>query len=336
MCIGSRLGIEGALERTGVVHLETWALEAVAAAGGVDVPLPMGPFPERALRPLLSDTTALDRLEAARDAVAAATRADVPAALDALDRVFEELTGRPAARGDGDSGGGRTVAYLDCMRDLDVTLGGAVLDELRASLPRVLTASRWWCGRVFDRGAGLLGELARPGPLAPMLGELMGAGFGLWNQMAAEQRELQSRWAAGDAFADWTPARRFSTYHSADPRAASSRAHRSSASRATWTSRAHRSCGRCGASSRLRGTTPWRAVEFTEMLPGPEDCWLRSDAGRHTSELRVVAVGRRRARSALMLAGPRHGGEEQRAAAHDGQGDDVLDGLHASSVPGAT
>ena len=40
-------------------------------------------------------------------------------ALDALDRVFEELTGRPAVRGEGDSSGGRTVAYLDCMRDLD-------------------------------------------------------------------------------------------------------------------------------------------------------------------------------------------------------------------------
>ena len=40
----------GALERERVVHLETWAVEAVAAAAGVTTPLPMGPFPERALR----------------------------------------------------------------------------------------------------------------------------------------------------------------------------------------------------------------------------------------------------------------------------------------------
>ena len=45
--------------------------------------------------------------------------------------MFEAVTGRAAARGDADSGGGRTVAYLDCMRDLDVTLGPPVLDELR-------------------------------------------------------------------------------------------------------------------------------------------------------------------------------------------------------------
>ena len=210
----------GALERERVVHLETWAVEAVAAAAGVTTPLPMGPFPERDLRPLLVDTSGLDRLEAARDAVASAQGDAIAAALDDLDRVFEAITGRPAARAEDDSGGGRTVAYLDCMRDLDVTLGPAVLDELRTSLPLVLSASRWWCGRVFDRGAELLGQIAhgRNGPLAPMLGQLMGAGFGLWDQMGDEQRELQRRWASGDpdAFADWTPAWHGSAYHSAD------------------------------------------------------------------------------------------------------------------------
>jgi hypothetical protein len=216
----------GALERERVVHLETWAVEAVAEAAGVSLPLPMGPFPERALRPLLGDPSGLDRVEGARDAVAAAPREEVAAALDGLDRVFEEVTGRPAARAAGDSGGGRTVAYLDSMRDLDVTLGPAVLDELRTSLPAVLCASRWWCGRVFDRGAERLDRVThgRSGPLAPLLGELMGAGFGLWNQMGEEQRDLQRRWAsvvagdatAADAFADWTPAWHGSAYHSAD------------------------------------------------------------------------------------------------------------------------
>jgi hypothetical protein len=216
----------GALQSERVVHLETWAVEAVAAAAGATTSLPMGPFPERALRPLLADTSGLDRLELARDAVAAARREEVAAALDHLDRVFEEVTRRPATRAEGDSGGGRTIAYLDCMRDLDVTLGPAVLHELRSSLPVVLHASRWWCGRVFDRGAELLDRIAhgRSGPLAPLLGELMAAGFGLWNQMGEEQRELQRRWAsvaageatAADTFADWTPAWHGSIYHSAD------------------------------------------------------------------------------------------------------------------------
>ena len=34
-------------------------------------------------------------------------------------------------------------------------------------------------------------------------------------------------------------------------------------------------------------------IEFEEMLPGPDECWLESDAGHHTSELRVVALGAR-------------------------------------------
>src|SRR3954462_14862518 len=108
----------GALQRDRVVHLETWAVEAVAAGGGVPAPLPMGPFPERALRPLLADTSGLDRVERAREALAAAEGEQGPAPLDELDRVFEAVTGRAAARADTDSGGGRTVAYLDCMRDL--------------------------------------------------------------------------------------------------------------------------------------------------------------------------------------------------------------------------
>ncbi len=102
------------------------------------------------------------------------------------------------------------------MRDLDLTLGPEVLAELRSSLPAVLAASRWWCGRVYARGAELLGSIARPGPLAPQLGPLMGAGFGLWDQMGDEQYELRRRWAAGDAFTDWTPAWYASVYHSAD------------------------------------------------------------------------------------------------------------------------
>jgi hypothetical protein len=225
----------GTLEAQRVVHLETWAVEAVARAVGDAALLPMHPFPERDLRARLDGNAeglaALDRLEAARAAAAAASPDALPLALDELDGVFEELAGRPAVRGEGDSGGGRTVAYLDCLRDLDLTLGPAVLDELRTTLPAILAASRWWCGRVFARGADVLARVAdgRDGPIGPLLVELMTAAWDLHAQMADEQRELQRRWAslvdgdvseiadrAGVAFADHEPAWRFSAYHSVD------------------------------------------------------------------------------------------------------------------------
>ena len=224
----------GALQAERVVHFETWAVEAVARAVGDDALLPMHPFPERALRARLAGNgqglAALERLEAARAAVAAASPAALPLALDALDRVFEELTGRPAVRGEGDSSGGRTVAYLDCMRDLDLTLGPAVLDELRTTLPAILEASRWWCGRVFARGAE--GSRASPRPRRAdrtAARRTHGVAWDLHARMADERRELQRRWAAvvdGDvagvgeraavAFADHEPAWRWSAYHSAD------------------------------------------------------------------------------------------------------------------------
>jgi hypothetical protein len=37
---------------------------------------------------------------------------------------------------------------------------------------------------------------------------------------------------------------------------------------------------------------PNARMELTEMLPGPHDCWLQDDTGRHTSELRIVGVDR--------------------------------------------
>jgi len=37
---------------------------------------------------------------------------------------------------------------------------------------------------------------------------------------------------------------------------------------------------------------PGEPVLFTEMLPAPDECWLRDAVGSYTSELRVVAVDR--------------------------------------------
>jgi hypothetical protein len=233
----------GRLVRERVVHFEVWAVEAVARAAGFETVLPMGPYPERVLRERLTvegdarlrerGLAALARLEAAREAVAAADRDELLDALAALDRTFEELTGRRAERGDGDAHGGRTVAYLDCMRELDVTVGPTVMAELRATLPAVLASSRWWCGIAYAAGQERFTQIADehgPGPLAPMIGELMSAARALHEQLAAHVPELQRRWAvllgsgkdatiaerAADLFADHRPAWPFAIYHSPD------------------------------------------------------------------------------------------------------------------------
>jgi hypothetical protein len=233
----------GRLVRERVVHFEVWAVEAIARAAGFETVLPMGPYPERVLRERLMvegdlglrarGLAVLDRLEAAREAVAAADREGLLDALAALDRTFEELTGRQAARADGDAHGGRTVGYLDCMRELDVTVGPMVTAELRAALPAVLESSRWWCGIAYAAGQKRFAQIADrhgPGPLAPMVGELISAARGLDEELAAHVPELQRRWAvlldggedatlverAADLFADHRPAWPFAVYYSPD------------------------------------------------------------------------------------------------------------------------
>ena len=411
---------------------------------------------------------------------------EVAAALDELDRVFEDVTGRAAARGRGRQRR-RTDDRLPRLhaRPRRDARPARCSTSSAQSLPPVLYASRWWCGRVFDRGAELLGR-DRPRTLGPARADARRAdgrrasGSGTrWatssaSCSAAGRRSSPARPAA-DAFADWTPAWHGSAYHSADlqiaaasadavargdflvvlgdfhggdnplaqglfglrhpdpaamlrrigrgdragraplaaaprrgrddraqladvrrgrhrgdgrrragarrhpprrargrlvvddgqvadragtlparrsrssstcrsssprcaastrsargpgarrsgasscaarswsapagelpgtaeasppgrasaaSRGASSPARRSSASRATSTSRARRCAARSRASSRPPASRRLAHVEFTEMLPGPDECWLESDAGHHTSELRVVALGR--------------------------------------------
>ena len=51
----------------------------------------------------------------------------------------------------------------------------------------------------------------------------------------------------------------------------------------------------CRQLRRAAATFPGRPARFTEMLPGPEDCWLADQDGRrYTSGLRLVAVDLRR------------------------------------------
>ena len=63
-------------------------------SAGVDTPLPMCPFPERALRPLLADTSGLDRLEAAREDVAPSPRAASPPRSTGSTASSRQVTGR--------------------------------------------------------------------------------------------------------------------------------------------------------------------------------------------------------------------------------------------------
>src|SRR5258705_469628 len=60
---------------------------------------------------------ALDRFEAAREAVAAARSDNLVPALEAFDDTFFQLTGARPERPEGRAGG-RTALFLDCTRDL--------------------------------------------------------------------------------------------------------------------------------------------------------------------------------------------------------------------------
>lgn len=233
----------GQLVSQSTVQFEAWAIQALAQAVDPDLGVPAGPGAERDLRIQLEHSrpevrdrglAALDRLERCRSAVTQATSPEsLDEALGDLDRVFEELTGQSPTRRAGETNAARTVLYLDCMRELDLTVGPDLRAELAATLPPLLAGARWYCGRIYHAASLVIGEaVAASGArsLDRVLAAVLPALRHLPEIAAAANGDLQRRWSAlladpqpatiatraAAAFADYTPAWPISVYQSAD------------------------------------------------------------------------------------------------------------------------
>ncbi len=233
----------GAVERERSVHLEAWGVQTLAQTLDVTLHVGAGPHSERDLRRLLlrhpdgatrdHGLAALDRLEAAREALAAAAPDELQAALDALDDTFTDLTGREPRRNAGRAYGARTLAYVDCVRDVELTLGPQLIAELAPALQALFEATRWYCGEVHARGEAAIAQQlprTRRGPFLPVLRDCLQALAALPGDLADTTAELDRRLTAlladpdpqtlgvraAAAFADARPAWAMSAFHSVD------------------------------------------------------------------------------------------------------------------------
>jgi hypothetical protein len=96
---------------------------------------------------------AVQRLSSARDALAGAA-GDPHAVADALDRLdatFLELTGEAALRGHGKTYAARGIVYEDCRRDLEITLGAAVVMRIERVIALLGGMARWFTHEVATR-----------------------------------------------------------------------------------------------------------------------------------------------------------------------------------------
>lgn len=233
----------GAIERRRDVHLESWAVQALAEAVDPEITVAAQPYPEDDLRTTLAahpdartrerGLTALARLEAARDAVAAAPPGSLREALAALDAVFVEVTGREAHRNPGMAYGGRTVCYVDSLRDLDVSMGPGLVADVAPALRTLFEACRWFTGRVNAIGRRVV-EGAADGhdgePFPPVMGAIMRELMGPPPELGSVVAELHRRLAdllvdpdpatigdrAAAAFADHEPPWRPGVFQSVD------------------------------------------------------------------------------------------------------------------------
>ncbi|HEX5404289.1 MAG TPA: lantibiotic dehydratase [Pseudonocardiaceae bacterium] len=149
----------------------------------------------------------LDRLASARDAVADAA-ADPDAlgvALNHLDAEFAAITGQAAERRAGQMYAGRGICWEETTRDLDVVVGGGLLDAIAAPLEVLLVAARWVTARmvqVYDAAlAQVHSELAAESgstdvPLSQLWFIAQGLFYGTVDRPAdIVAAELAARWA---------------------------------------------------------------------------------------------------------------------------------------------
>ncbi len=103
----------------------------------------------------------LAQLQRARDRVSAAAGQpeELGAALAALDDVFRDLTGLEPQRRHGEMYAGRTLVVEECARDLDVTIGGEVIEAIAAPMGLLLQASRWLAAAAADAYLAILQEI---------------------------------------------------------------------------------------------------------------------------------------------------------------------------------
>lgn len=194
----SEQAVLAVLEAFQTLGLITWRLE-----------LPWTLHPERALREGLGrigdqalrapGLAALGRLEAARDAVAAAAGdADrLDHAHRVLGETFREVTGREATR-EGGFYSARSIVYEECRRSVEVELGADLLERLGPPLTLLLTSARWLCHTFHrDGGRALLEAHRDAGGGETELVPLLMRARGLLRPVAeAARRQVERRWAA--------------------------------------------------------------------------------------------------------------------------------------------
>jgi hypothetical protein len=176
----------GALVRERDVRLEAWGVQALAAAIDPELSIATGPDAAADLRSALERHTdprlrerglgALGRLEGALEAVAEASPESLRRRLAELDATFSELTGLDPVRNPGRAYGARTLTYIDCMRDLELTLGRTLLMEMAPALQVLFEAGRWYSGRIHQFGTSVIEQALPPGrrgPFAPVLGRVL-------------------------------------------------------------------------------------------------------------------------------------------------------------------
>jgi hypothetical protein len=195
--IARTLGLDGlteldALRRAGLI---TWT-----------VACPMRTNPESALEELAARIDNPDRRETVQSHARwlSGTRehlreqmdvsASLAMALTRADSEFEQRYARKAVQGAGQYYAGRTLTYIDCERDVSLTLGTELLTPIMQGVSPLLRSLRWYTYTIVQRFLPALADLVPYGQARPLAAVFPGALGLVWAAIEDTAARYRRTW----------------------------------------------------------------------------------------------------------------------------------------------
>jgi Lantibiotic dehydratase, N terminus len=131
--------------------------------------------------------SAIDRLRQGME-----TSTSLATALADIDSEFEQRYSREAVQGSGQYYAGRTLTYIDCERDVSLTLNAGVMNSLMQGLAPILLSLRWYTYTIVQQLLSSLAAVVPFGQTSPLVKIFPHALSLVWStiqQVAARYRE---------------------------------------------------------------------------------------------------------------------------------------------------
>jgi hypothetical protein len=122
------------------------------------------------------------------------TSTSLAAVLEAVDTEFEHRYSRAAVQGLGEYYAGRTLTYIDCERDVSLTLKADLLAAVMRGLSPILLSLRWYSHTIVTQFLLKLADIVPPGQTTPLVTVFPVTMSLMWSTVQEVAAAFRAKW----------------------------------------------------------------------------------------------------------------------------------------------